>query len=409
VFPARQPELEVMAVDWTDNRRHLLLLAVISMIVIYIAVSVYGVIRDMHSSSTVFVISSSLPISEDYQPAPSILDKLKGIFTRQDKVVVPVVRLVTIKGWVRYTNGTPFAHGLVELRSEPRVTYTDSEGYFTFENVEEGQHVINVLGSQGQVLASAQVRITRNMDIEKSVLIRLEDGTYVLEVAVDVKVLEIFLEIEQDGSGEPTGNLIIDSNYEVLVYPPEDEPKAPPGTGEPPDKPDQPDRPTKPGGGAESPGAGSLQVYSTASGRHFAQGSQPAAQINIFGDNKRIAPGMRGTYRFTVDNRANDFGVHFDINLLESNNSLNIPMRYRLMNNQTKSYVTGDTGWHTPAEINQATADQAKPFSMNQRSHTDYTLEWFWDDGGQIDNSFGEKHGDEIACTLTIKVSAQRK
>jgi hypothetical protein len=340
VFPARQPELEVMAVDWTDNRRHLLLLAVITMIVIYIAVSVYGVIRDIHSNSTVFIISSSLPISEDYQPAPSILDKLKGIFTRQDKVVVPVVRLVTIKGWVRYTNGTPFAHGLVELRSEPRVTYTDSEGYFTFENVEEGEHVINVLGSQGQVLASAQVRITRNMDIEKSILMRLEDGTYVLEVAVDVKVLEIFLEIEQDGSGEPTGNLIIDSNYEVLVYPPEDEPKAPPGTGEPPDKPDQPDRPTKPGGGAESPGAGSLQVYSTASGRHFAQGSQPAAQINIFGDNKRIAPGMRGTYRFTVDNRANDFGVHFDINLLESNNSLNIPMRYRLMDDDTKSYVT---------------------------------------------------------------------
>jgi hypothetical protein len=298
VFPARQPELEVMAVDWTDNRRHLLLLAVISMIVIYIAVSVYGVIRDIYSNSTVFIISSSLPISEDYQPAPSILDKLKGIFTRQDKVVVPVVRLVTIKGWVRYTNGTPFAHGLVELRSEPRVTYTDSEGYFTFENVEEGEHVINVLGSQGQVLASAQVRITRNMDIEKSILMRLEDGTYVLEVAVDVKVLEIFLEIEQDGSGEPTGNLIIDSNYEVLVYPPEDEPKAPPGTGEPPDKPDQPDRPTKPGGGAESPGAGSLQVYSTASGRHFAQGSQPAAQINIFGDNKRIAPGMSGNLPF---------------------------------------------------------------------------------------------------------------
>jgi hypothetical protein len=408
VFPARQPELEVMTVDKTENRRHLLLLAIITMIVIYIAVSVYGVIRDIYSNSTVFVISSGFHVSEDYQPAPSILDKLKGIFTRQDKVVVPVVRLVTIKGWVRYTDGTPFAHGLVELRSEPRTTYTDADGFFTFENVEDGEHVINVLGSQGQVLASAQVSITRNMDIEKSILMRLEDGTYVLEVAVDVKVLEIFLEIEQDGSGEPTGNLIIDSNYEVLVYPPEDEPKAPPGTGEPPDKPDQPDRPTKPGGGAESPGAGSLQVYSTASGRHFAQGSQPAAQINIFGSNKHIAPGMTGTYRFTVDNEGNDFAVYYDINLAESNNALNIPMRYRLMNNQTKSYVTGDTGWHTPAEINQATADQAKPFSMNQRSHTDYTLEWFWDDGGQIDNSFGEKHGDEVACTLTIKVSAQR-
>jgi hypothetical protein len=408
VFPARQPELEVMTVDKTENRRHLLLLAVISMIVIYIAVSVYGVIRDIYSNSTVFVISSGFHVSEDYHPAPTFLDRLKGLFFEPDEVQVPVQRLVIINGWVKYTDGTPFAHGLVELRSEPRVTYTDSEGYFTFENVEEGENVINVLGSQGQVLASAQVRITRNMDIEKSILMRLEDGTYVLEVAVDVKVLEIFLEIEQDGSGEPTGNLIIDSNYEVLVYPPEDEPKAPPGTGEPPDKPDQPDRPTKPGGGAESPGAGSLQVYSTASGRHFAQGSQPAAQINIFGSNKHIAPGMTGTYRFTVDNEGNDFAVYYDINLAESNNALNIPMRYRLMNNQTKSYVTADILWHTPAEINQATANPDQPLSMKEKSQNTYTLEWFWDDRGQIDHSWGEKHAGEVVCTLTIKVSAQR-
>ena len=406
----------------TENRRHLLLLAIITLIVIYIAVSVYGVIRDLHSNSTVFIISSSLPISEDYQPAPSILDKLKGIFTRQDKVVVPVVRLVTIKGWVRYTNGTPFAHGLVELRSEPRTTDTDADGFFTFENVEDGEHVINVLGKGGKILASAQVSISRNMEIEEAIMVQLEDGTFVLEVAVDVKVLEIFLEIEQDEWGEPTGNLILGPGYEVLeYYPPEEEPTAPPVIDEPddPEQPDQPDTPEppkdKPGGGGGSgggsnPGVGSLTVYSTGvSGSDYSQPPKPAAQINIFGSNKHIAPGMTGTYRFTVDNEGNDFAVYYDINLAESNNALNIPMRYRLMNNQTKSYVTGDTGWHTPAEINQATADQAKPFSMNQRSHTDYTLEWFWDDGGQIDNSFGEKHGDEVACTLTIKVSAQRK
>jgi hypothetical protein len=83
VFPARQPELEVMAVDWTDNRRHLLLLAVISMIVIYIAVSVYGVIRDIYSNSTVFVISSGLPMSARITSRPlAFLDRLKGIFTR---------------------------------------------------------------------------------------------------------------------------------------------------------------------------------------------------------------------------------------------------------------------------------------------------------------------------------------
>jgi hypothetical protein len=109
-----------------------------------------------------------------------------------------------------------------------------------------------------------------------------------------------------------------------------------------------------------------------------------------------------------VDNRANDFGVHFDINLLETNNSLNIPMRYRLMDNNAKSYVNADSDWHTPAEINQATANPDQPLSMKEKSQNTYTLEWFWDDRGQIDNSWGEKHAGEVVCTLTIKVSAQR-
>ena len=393
----------------TENRRPVVLLAIIAIIVIYIAVSVYGVIRDVHGqgNSTVFVISSSIPVSEDYQLAPTILDKIKGIFTRQDKVVVPVVRMVSIKGWVRYTDGTPFAHGLMEFRSEPRTTYTDADGFFTFENVENGEHIINVLGGNGQVLASAKVVISHNMDIEETILMRLDDGTYVLEVAVDVKVLEIFLEIEQDKDGNPTGNLIISPNYEVLEnYPPEQEPTAP--TGKEPDPPKS--KPGGSGGGVGSqPPNGSLTVYSTDSGEYFGQAPQAAAQINIFGQSKHIAPGMTGSYRFTVDNNANPFGVYYDINLAETNNSLNIPMRYRLMNNNTNSYVTSDSQWHTPAQINQATANRDKPLDMNQRRQTDYTLEWFWDDGGQIDNSFGEEHGDEVACTLSIKVSAQRK
>lgn len=94
MFPARQPELEVMTVDKTENRRHLLLLAVISMIVIYIAASVYGVIRDIYSNSTVFVISSGFHVSEDYHPAPTFLDRLKGLFFEPDEVQVPVQRLV---------------------------------------------------------------------------------------------------------------------------------------------------------------------------------------------------------------------------------------------------------------------------------------------------------------------------
>ncbi|MGI6118979.1 MAG: carboxypeptidase-like regulatory domain-containing protein [Desulfosporosinus sp.] len=408
--------------DHAHNRKNRILLAIITMIITYIAVSVYGVIHDMATTSTVFTISSGLPPVESVERATPFLEKIKHYFFPQAKMIVPIEKKVNIKGRVVYTNGNPYAEGLVELRSEPRHTYTDLEGYFIFENVEDGEHTVSILDQNRNVLASCGVIINRNIGIADVILVQTDVNTYILEVAVDVQVLEIVLEIERDNNGQPSGQLIIKPEVQVRErYPSGEQPDAPDKGDELP-APDSPATPsatppetppaTPPGSSAGSPPGTSednaLTVYSTVDTRNFARVPSPAADINVFGNGKRIAPGMSGEYKFTIDNRANPFAIYYDIDLVETNNSLNIPLKYRLYNNNTNRYVNGDADWHTIAQIREVTANPVVPLSMNDSMKTDYTLEWFWEDRGSIDNRYAA-HAGEVACTLAIRVSAQRK
>ena len=401
--------------DIAQNRKNLILLAIITMIVVYIAVSVYGVIRDSSTGPTDFIISSTLPIVGDGDRGVPFLDRIRNFIYPPHKVIVPVDKQITIKGRVVYKDGTPYTYGLVELRSAPRTTYTDRYGYFIFENVEDGDHTVSVLSQSGQVLASCQVTINRNLEIADALLVQVAADTFVLEIGVDVKILELVLEIEQDGSGLPNGNLIINPQVNVLEsYNPGEQPQPGiPLTPEPPVKPVIPNPPPDilgggGGGFVPQPQVWALTVYSTGDNTDFRQAPSPAAAINIFGSGKHIAPGMTGVYKFTVNNTANPFAVYYDIDLVETNNVLNIPMKYRLQDNNTNTYVNGDSNWHTTAEIRAVTANSSVPLVMSDSMKTGYTLEWFWDDGGINDNSY-INHADEVVCTLSIIVSAQRK
>lgn len=407
--------------DKVYDGKNLALLAIICMIVIYIAVSVYGVIRDMATYKTIFMITSESPRTGQTELVTPILERVRGIFNPSVPVVVPVEKRVTIRGRVVYTNGTPYAYGMVELRSEPRITYTDGDGYFTFKDVEDGYHTISIFNQKRQIIASCTVTINRNIAIPDAVLVPISDNSFLLDIAVDVKVLEIELEIEQGTMDRPTGKLIIKPDVKVVErYIESDKIEENPKQGgipEPFVPPEQP-KPVNPpvggggGGGIPKPPPlnNELTVYSSKEPyTKFNQAPTAAACIDIFGLNKRITPGMSGVYQFTIDNTANNFAVSYNIDLEETNNSLNIPIRYRLKNNRTNSYVNGDYNWHTITEINEVTAKTPSLLFLNGSMKTDYTLEWLWDDGGINDNSYAEKHAGEVVCTLAIKVTAQKK
>ncbi|HBI27714.1 MAG TPA: hypothetical protein DDY25_08315, partial [Peptococcaceae bacterium] len=132
---ARQPQggdQVDLAQDYRNNRKNIVQLGIIALIVVCIAVSVYGIVRDIGTKEAVLFVSSGFPGIEDVAPQVPLIDRIKNYVNPAAKVIVPVEKKVTIKGRVIYTDGTPFANGLVELRSEPRINITNQEGKFIF-------------------------------------------------------------------------------------------------------------------------------------------------------------------------------------------------------------------------------------------------------------------------------------
>lgn len=105
---------------------------------------------------------------------------------------------IHLGGKIFYSDGSPYAKGIVQLHSEPRQTITDEAGAFVFENAEGGTHIISIVDRAGNVLAEREVIISKK-DIEEGAKIKLlKDDVYQVEVAVDIKYLEVQVEINKE-------------------------------------------------------------------------------------------------------------------------------------------------------------------------------------------------------------------
>jgi|LSQX01.2.fsa_nt_gb hypothetical protein len=387
------------------------------MIIFYIAVPTYGLIHDLAGpEETVFVLSSPLPKAQMNRPERGLIDKIQALLFPPREVPVPILQRIDLKGRIIYTDKTPYAHGIVELKSEPRYTRTDLEGYFVFVDVEEGEHAISVLDSSGNLLARCYITVERifveyELEAESVELIRLPDGTLVFQVAVDVEVLELTIYLRQGESGEIIGLERVDLGLAQLGT------VVPQLPGEPPEPPGAPEIPAEtegslpPGGPEGPPGAGGgegaqpfdLDVYDTATAVRY--GLTNAVKVNIFGAHKRIAPGMSGSYNFTVDNGGNSFPSLYNVTFTAADtlpDPHKIPMLYRLK--AGGRYVAGDSAvWRKPGELDQA----AKRLEAGER--VKYTLEWFWPEG-ERDNEYARFGGDPAySYSMTIKVAAQQE
>lgn len=278
-----------------NKRKNFMLFLIITMIIVYIAVPTYGLIRDIVGpGEAVFVLNSPLPDAQMNRPERGLIERIHDFLFPPKDVPVPILQRIDLKGRVIYSDKTPFAHGLIELRSEPRYTRTDAEGYFIFMDVEVGAHTVSVLDENGHVLASCFIEIERTMEIKDAELVRLPDGTLVFQVAVDIKVLEITLTLKKDADGKVTGiekvdlGIVTDEPEEPL--PPEEPPIEP---EEPPVIPEDPKDDPDPNPPPPSPDGFDFDVFDTATTVRY--GSESAVKVNIFGAKKLIAPGMRGS------------------------------------------------------------------------------------------------------------------
>jgi hypothetical protein len=387
--------------DHAERRRKNFILAIIiTIIVVYAAVPTYGIIRDISTGEHVFVFTSNLPDVTIKRPVLGFIDRVYRYFFPKEEVNVPVGQRIDLKGRVVYTDGTPYSNGLIELRSDPQYTSTDSKGYFMFVNVEEGQHNINVLDEAGNVLAHSGVQIDRTTEIKDAEVFRLTDGTFVFQVAVHVKVLEITVFLHKGDGGEVTG-------IDTIVLGAVPEGTTQPTNPDNPTNPTGPDNPTNPpvttgggsGGGTHSTpfDFGVLDTATTTS-----YGTAGAVNVNIFGENKLIAPGMSGKYRFTVDNTGNKYSTLYDVTFTATDtlpDAHKIPMLFRLKADGV--YVAGnETTWCTLSDLYQNTV-------VAGTRNVEYTLDWYWPDGPNDNDYAAYARNPDYSYSILIKVTAQ--
>jgi hypothetical protein len=338
----------------------------------------------------VFVLSSDVRVGGgEAKPGPN--ERLRGFLFPARNVDVPVIRVIDLEGRVVYTDGAPYINGILRLESTPRYTRTDDMGYFFFYGVTEGGHTISVLDENGTVLAQAGIQIIRVDEPGAASVVRLPDGTFVFRVSVEMELLEITLTLER---GEEEGAV---AGIKDIVIGETEEPDEP---DLPPSPPDDSETPATPG---PVPGAGGYPAGTSFNFNvHDEQtnyGSGNAAGVNIFGGGKRLAPGMKGSYRFTVDNSRNGFvtryTVDFDaLDALPEENKL--PMRYKLKAGE--AYLAGDDEtWCQIDELDHLS-------TLRPGGRVTYTLYWYWPES-EGDNSFARYAG--YPYSLTIRVTAE--
>lgn len=333
-----------------------------------------------------------------------------------------------LSGRVLYTDGMPYANSRVELHSNPRYTYTDALGYFTFDDVEPGRHIVNVV-MNGVVQASCTVNVDADASYTGSQIVALDDGSFSIRISLDVSVLELTLVLDNGRiipqlNDRPFGQenesgLPQNSDQPAPLDSPEnpDQP-APPVIPEPPAAPEPPLPPPPPvqGGGGSTPPppagtpdrAPSMAAIDQISGHSWSL----LTSVDIFGERpgnhntstiygrKVIAPGAFGSYQFRVKN-TEDYVVEYGIRLEdEDENHPSLPMKYRLK--AGSAYLDGNQ-WQTAADLQTGTK------TLSPGSSEYYTLEWKWETvSDSNDTSIGSQTGNP-RYILKIRIGAQFK
>lgn len=340
-------------------------------IIIYIAVSTYGLIVDQFNETVFMIEEGETKIIEG--PVQNVINTIKKtLFNKNtNKTKEPIsteytkdkninntndktVRMVTLKGRVVYENGTSAPGLMVELQSEPRYTTTDSDGNFSFGNVEEGKHTISVY-KDGLMLGKCEFIISFKDNSLNASYEMLSDGTMLFVLPNNEMSLSFDIELKDAGGIEIKPSVEVEKS------------------GWFPRREDVP-----------------LTVTDMVDGRNFANKSE----VNIFGDKKLLAPGFSGQYSFKIDNSKNNRDIDCVISLTESQpEGADIPIKYRLQ--VDGRYVKGKGNFYDLKEINRTYA------KVSSRGYKRYILEWKW-----VETPDDTKHAQfgGQGYTLTIRV-----
>ena len=115
---------------------------------------------------------------------------------------------------------------------------------------------------------------------------------------------------------------------------------------------------------------------------------------NDYFDREAILPGMRGEYRFILEN-CNDYALTYAIACTEEND-FDIDIRYRLM--RDGHHLAGEEGYEETEALN------FEELTIEANSSAFFVLEWYWADDDPIDTEAGE-NGAEYTFTFAVEAA----
>lgn len=121
------------------------------------------------------------------------------------------VQPLHLTGQIVHPDGTPYAEGRVQLHSDVKETVTDSVGRFAFFNIARGRHTISVMDEQGKILAESTLDLSDAPENTGASINKEKDGMYTAEIAVDVRLLEVVVELNSRSG-------MLDINPDKLTY-----------------------------------------------------------------------------------------------------------------------------------------------------------------------------------------------
>jgi len=136
---------------------------------------------------------------------------------KSELMTVEDSKKTSISGYIKDSNGNPLKGYIVELHSTPRTYTTDKDGYFKFDNVEEGEHTLIVKDSNGKVLVTKELNVIEGTETkldEDTLYFNPKDEGFNLNIKVDGDKLVV--DSVDKGVKEPSKN-IVEKLEEVVV------------------------------------------------------------------------------------------------------------------------------------------------------------------------------------------------
>jgi len=124
----------------------------------------------------------------------------------------------SISGYIKDKDGNPLKDHLVELHSTPRTYTTDKDGYFKFDNVEEGKHTLIVKDASGKVLVTREINVIEGTETKldnDTLYFNPSDNGFNLNIKIDGDKLVV--DSVDKGVKEPSKNII--EKLEDVVVP----------------------------------------------------------------------------------------------------------------------------------------------------------------------------------------------